>query len=131
MWLRKLFAIVSVCVLSSGLAFTQDTRDKIISNQELIISICQRLTESLDLRENILKAESESLKLDRQALTQERKDFETYKQSTQANEMDLQKLRASLKKQSEQLANLNRLVSIGVPVAAAIIIAEAVVIAFK
>lgn len=132
MWLKRFLLVLLAVAFCLPVASAQDTsRETIISNQELIISIVRRLTESIDIRESILQRERASLADERQAFEQEKIDFENYKKSTQTNETDLQKLKDSLNKQSEQLAVLNKVVSWGVPIAIAIMIGEAVVIALK
>jgi len=132
MWLKRFLLVLLSVALCLPVAFAQDTsRETIISNQELIISIARRLTESIDTRESILQRERASLADERQAFEQEKKDFENYKKSTQTNEQDLQKLKDSLKEQSERLAVLNKVISWGVPIALAVILGEAVVIAIK
>lgn len=129
----KRFSLVCLLALLCSVAvFSQDTaKQKIISQQELILSICQSLIESLDMNDSTLQRELENLQDEKRALAQEKIDFENYKTETIESAPQLLELKKQVKKQSEQLANLNNILSIGAPVAIVIIAIEAIALAFK
>lgn len=120
-------------LLLSPLGYSQGTKslDQIIETQELSILIIQRLTAYLDSQESIYKQESESLRLDREALTQERKDFETYRDSYPSLVKDLDSLKQTVNRQSELLARQKKIIKYGGFTALAIILAEGLVILAK
>ena len=120
-------------LLLSPLVYSQGTKslDQIIENQELNILILQRLTGYLASQESIYKQESESLAIDRAALTQERKDFEIYKASFPSQEKDLNSLKEIVAKQSASLARSKKLIKYGGITALAIIVTESVILYFK
>jgi hypothetical protein len=89
------------------------------------------LTAYLDSQESIYKQESESLRLDREALTQERKDFETYRDSYPYLVKDLDSLKQTVNRQSESLARQKKVIKYGGFTALAIILAEGLVILAK
>lgn len=120
-------------LLLSPLGYSQDTKslDQIIETQELSILIIQRLTAYLDSQESIYKQESESLAIDREALTKERNDFEIYKASYPSQEKDLNNLKETVARQSASLARSKKLIKYGGFTALAIILAEGLVILAK
>ena len=131
---KKLYVLPLLALFCLPLASAQassSAKDRIISNQELIISICQSLTECLNTSDSTLIQEVASLKAEKEGLQKEKDDFETYKTETIEYAPQLLELKKQVKKQSEQLENLNKIVSIGAPVAIAIIAVEAIALAFK
>lgn len=120
-------------LLLSPLVYSQDTKslDQIIENQELNILIVQRLTAYLDLQENTLRQESESLAIDREALTKERKDFEIYKASYPSQEKDLNSLKETVARQSASLARSKKLIKYGGLTALVIIATESIILYLK
>ena len=120
-------------LLLSPLVYSQGTKslDQIIENQELNILILQRLTAYLDSQESIYKQESESLAIDREALTKERNDFEIYKASYPSQEKDLNNLKETVARQSASLARSKKLIKYGGLTALAIIATESIILYLK
>lgn len=135
---RFLFAL---CFCASLLvpAFSQeDAKQEIMSEQELILSICQSLIEYFNTNDNILQQERESLqnekegfRLEKENFAQEKADFENYKELAIQAAPSFLELKRRVTKQSEQLANLNNIISIGAPIAIAIIFFESILLAIK
>ena len=89
------------------------------------------MTEYLDSQESILRQESESLAIDREALTKERNDFEIYKASYPSQEKDLNSLKETVAKLSDSLARSKKLIKYGSLTALAIIATESVILYLK